>query len=301
MEQLDSIILNYNKTTVLIVNISLAFIMVGVAMGLTVQDFKNIVFQGKPLLVGLLSQFILLPFLTFLLIVLLKPIPSIALGMMMVAACPGGIISNFITSLANGNAALSISLTAVSSLVAIIMTPVNLGFWGSIYEPTASILQTINLDIFDVFITIFLILGVPLMTGMTIRNYYPKFTAKAQPVMRVLSIFIFFMIVIGIFVGNLDNFFDYIHYIILIVFLHNAVALFSGFQLANVFGLSIADRRSLAIETGIQNSGLGLLLIITFFGGMGGMALVAAWWGIWHIVTGLAIGFFWGSRKISVK
>ncbi len=298
MNELDAAKLNYDMDNILYVNISLAFIMFGVALGLTVEAFKNVLSQKRPVLVGLLSQFLVLPFLTFLLVMIFRPIPSVALGMMMVAACPGGNISNFMSSYSRGNTALSVSLTAVSSILAIVMTPLNLSLWGSMYAPTAEILAVVRLDILEVFKTILLILGVPIVAGMAVRHYFPKVTEKLRPVMTVLSILIFAGLVIGAFVANYSLFLEYIHYVLLIVFLHNAIALISGYQLASLFGLPKPDRRSLSIETGIQNSGLGLLLIFSFFGGLGGMAIVAGWWGIWHIISGLTLGTWWHRRPI---
>lgn len=298
MNEIDAIQLNYNRDNIFIVNISLAFIMFGVALGLTIEDFRRVLIQKKPVLVGLLSQFVILPALTFFLVLVFQPIPSIALGMMMVAACPGGNISNFITSFAKGNSALSVSLTAVSSILAIAMTPLNLSFWGSMYAPTAAILQEVSLDIFEVFKTIVLILGLPIVLGMVVRNYFPKTTQKIQPSMQILSIIIFSGLVIGAFSANFNLFLTYIKYILLIVLIHNAVALFSGYQLAKFFKLPMPDRRSLSIETGIQNSGLGLLLIFAFFDGLGGMAIIAGWWGIWHIISGLILGSWWHRRPM---
>ncbi len=298
MNEIDAVQLNYNRDNILIVNISLAFIMFGVALGLTLTDFKNVLKQKKSVLVGLFSQFLLLPLLTFLLVLVFQPGASVALGMMMVAACPGGNISNFISSFSRGNSALSVSLTAVSSILAIFMTPLNLSVWGSLYEPTALILEEVSLDIFEVFKTIILILGVPIFLGMTFRHFFPGATKKLQMPMQILSILIFAGLVIGAFAANFDLFLNYIHLVLFIVFIHNAVALTSGYQIARIFGLSQADKRSLAIETGIQNSGLGLLLIFTFFGGLGGMAIIAGWWGIWHIISGLALGTWWHRRKI---
>lgn len=299
MNELDAMQLNYDQGNILIVNISLGFIMFGVALGLTLQDFRNVLHHKKPVLVGVLSQFIVLPALTFGLIWIWKPLPSVALGMIMVAACPGGNVSNFISAYARGNAALSVSLTAISSVLAIFMTPFNLSFWGSLYGPTQEILQQVSLDILQVFKTIVLILGVPIVAGMFFRSRYPNTTAKIQPVITYISIGIFSLLVIGAFAANFQQFLEYIQYVILLVFLHNAIALISGYQLGRLFSLEKPDRRSLAIETGIQNSGLGLLLIFSFFGGLGGMAIVAGWWGIWHIISGLTLGSWWHHRKLA--
>ncbi len=301
MNELDSVTLNFSQDNILVLNISLGLIMFGVALNLTIYDFKMILKNFKSPIVGVLSQFIVLPLITFLIILTLKPLPSVALGMMMVAACPGGNISNFMSALAKGNAALSVSLTAISTVLAIFMTPFNLAFWGSMYGPTNEILQVVRLDVYEVFKTIVTILGIPIVLGMLVRHHFSRFADKINPFMRVLSIIIFAAFVIFAFSANVDLFLTYIHLIVFLVFLHNAVALTTGYQLGKLFRLPKPDRRTLAIETGIQNSGLGLLLIFTFFEGLGGMAIVAAWWGIWHIISGLGIAFWWNGKKAFVS
>ena len=219
----------------------------------------------------------------------------------MVAACPGGNISNFFSALAKGNIALSVSLTAISSVLAIFMTPLNLAFWAGMYEPTSQLLTDISLDYWGVFETIVIILGIPLILGMTFRHKFPKLSEKLHPYMHYGSILIFAAIVILAFTANIDIFLNYIYLVVFLVFVHNAVALLSGYQLGKLFKLNEPDRRSLAIETGIQNSGLGLVLIFAFFDGLGGMAIVAAWWGIWHIVAGMSVSYFWNYRVSTVS
>ena len=119
--------------------------MFGIALEIAVADFKAIIKQPKLVLTGVASQFLVLPAITFLLVWFLEPFASIALGMFMVAACPGGNISNFITHLAKGNTALSVTLTAIATLLAIVMTPLNLSFWGALYEPTNEILKAVSI------------------------------------------------------------------------------------------------------------------------------------------------------------
>lgn len=296
MESIDSITLNFSDKNVFFLNLSLAFIMFGVALKLTPKDFRLIAAQPLGTFVGVLSQFVVLPALTFLVIWLIRPHPSFALGMIMVAACPGGNISNFFSGLAKGNIALSVSLTAISSILAIFMTPINLSFWASLYPPTAALLTEVRLDFWDVLETIVIILGIPLVLGMVIRQKLPKVACKLQPYMHYGSILIFVAIIAMAFWANLDIFMNYIYLVVFLVFLHNAIALASGYGLGRLFRLPEADCRSLSIETGIQNSGLGLLLIFAFFDGLGGMAIVAAWWGIWHIISGMTLARFWGTR-----
>ncbi|MCB0471177.1 MAG: bile acid:sodium symporter, partial [Flavobacteriaceae bacterium] len=130
MELLDEVKINFDSQGLWVLNIALAVVMFGVALGITVRDFKQLFASPKVVLAGIVSQFVLLPLVTFLVVMLLKPQPSIALGMFMVAACPGGNISNFMTHLARGNTALSVSLTAFSTALALIMTPFNFELYG---------------------------------------------------------------------------------------------------------------------------------------------------------------------------
>lgn len=297
---LDAQQLNFNSDSIWVLNLCLAIIMFGVALGLNVADFKRILQNPKPALVGILSQFLVLPALTYLLVLATQPAPSIALGMIMVAACPGGNVSNFMSKLAGGNPALSVTLTAFSTGLCLFLTPFNLQFWGSLYEPTNVLLKEVSVDPIEVFQTVVIILGIPLILGMALNAWKPAFSGKLSKILTPISILIFAALVVIAFYNNVDIFLEFMHLVVFLVFLHNAIALSSGYALGSIWGLSVSDKKSLAIETGIQNSGLGLLLIFSFFNGLGGMAIVAGWWGIWHIISGLTIAYFW-SRKKSVS
>ncbi|MFK5890640.1 MAG: bile acid:sodium symporter family protein [Flavobacteriaceae bacterium] len=289
---------NFSQDTVWMLNFSLAIIMFGVALDVKVSDFKLLANKPKPIIIGFLSQFILLPALTFGLVTVIKPQPSIALGMFLVAACPGGNISNFMTKLAKGNSALSISLTAFATLLAMFLTPFNFELWSNLYPPTAKILKTIELNPYELIKVIALILGVPLILGMACNSYLPKFSKKVVQPLKIFSITIFIALVCGAIITNFEVLKQYIFIVLFIVILHNLIAILTGYFTAKIFRLSKENQRTLAIETGIQNSGLGLLLIFTFFKGLGGMALIAATWGIWHIISGLSLGFYWANKKI---
>lgn len=288
--------IHFSEGSLWILNGVLAFIMFGVALDLTIADFKALLRQPIKVLAGLFSQFVLLPAATLGLVVLLKPDPQMALGMFLVAACPGGNMSNFISALAKGNVALSVSLTALSSLLAMALTPFNFAFWAGNYGPTAGLLQKIRLDVWGMVLTVGVVVLVPLVLGMLVRANRSAVAEKIGPILRKVSLGIFIAFLAIAFAGNFRIFLAEIGHIAGLVAAHNGVALTVGFGLAWALRLPKADRRTLAIETGIQNSGLGLGLIFTFFGGMPGMALVAAWWGIWHMISGLAIAAWWGRR-----
>ncbi len=297
MQELDDVVINFNSQGLWVLNVALAVIMFGVALNITVGDFKHLLKQPKPVLVGILSQFFLLPAFTFLIVNILQPRPSIALGMIMVAACPGGNISNFFTHLAKGNTALSVSLTAFATFLAMFMTPFNFQFYGNLYEPTSQIIKSVELNPLELVKLVLLILGIPLVVGMFFRYRLPEMAMNLSKILKPLSIIVFVVIVIIAFSKNIDVFNNYIDHVLLIGISHNVLALLLGLTIAKLFRLSRRNQKTLAIETGIQNSGLGLLLIFTFFNGIGGMAILAAFWGIWHIVSGLVLASYWSTRK----
>lgn len=298
---IDSIKINFDTEGLWILNIALAIIMFGVALSIKIDDFKLLIKKPKILFVGIFSQFFLLPALTFVAILIIKPHPSFALGMMMIAACPGGNISNFFSKMANGNAALSVSLTAFATLICIIMTPFNLQFYGGLYEPTNAILKTVELDPFSLFKLVLLILGVPLILGMLTNIYFEETAKKIEKKLKPFSMIIFLALIVIAVYDNLDIFLNYIHLVAGLVIFHNIGAYFIGFYTAKTFGLEKRDRKTISMETGIQNGGLGLLLIFQFFDGLGGMALLAAFWSIWDIFSGLVLATFWTKDNKQLK
>ena len=296
---IDAIKINFDTQGLWVLNIAIAIIMFGVALGISINDFKRLLKSPKIVFVGVVSQFILLPAVTFLAILILQPYPSFALGMMLIAACPGGNVSNFFSKMAGGNAALSVSLTAFATLICIVMTPFNLQFWGSLYGPTNEILKTVELNSVDILKLVSLILGIPLFFGMLIKHYHSLMAEKIEKVLKPLSMLVFIALIFIAFSQNLDVFFNHIHHVAMLVIFHNIFAYILGYFTAKSFGLNQRDTRTIAMETGIQNGGLGLLLIFGFFDGLGGMALLAAFWGIWDVFSGLILATYWGRKSQS--
>lgn len=292
----DQIRLHFDPAGLLALNIVIGLMMLGMALDLKLDDFKRVLRLPKAPLVGLCAQFVLLPMFTYLLTMVVRPRPSMALGMILIGACPGGNLSNLMTYLAKGNTALSISMTAVSTAIAVIMTPLNLAIWGSLNPDTAPILRAVSLDPLDVFETIFLILGVPLACGLTISRLWPGVVEKVRGPFKILALCVFIAVVGIALVANWDIFLKVIGLVIFVVMLHNALALGVGYAAGRIMRLAAADTRAVTIEVGIQNSALGLILIFNFFDGLGGMAIIAAWWGIWHIISGLTVSLFWSRR-----
>lgn len=289
MTGINEITLNFSPGSLMLLNAILGIVMFSVAIDLTLSDFRRLGKAPKPLLVGLASQFLVLPALTFGLVLVMQPMASIALGLILVAACPGGNISNFITHRAGGNSALSVTMTAFATVAAIFITPLNIAFWGSLYPPTRAILQETHIDPVSVAITVGFMLILPLALGIALNSFRPDITARLRKPLQWLSVGIFVGFVVLALAANWGFFLGYAGAVALLVVLHNTLAFGGGYVSATVARLSPYDRRAVTIETGIQNSGLGLVLIFGFFGGLGGMAVVAAFWGIWHAISGITL------------
>jgi len=310
IRNLDALDVTMNGGSTLL-NIVLAFVMFGVALGIKPATFIDIIKNPKSILTGIVCQLILLPALTLLLVMLFGDwiSPMIALGMILVASCPGGNISNFITSLSRGNSELSVSLTAFNTAACVFTTPLNFAFWGRLYLNFAGnrnigSLPELEIPLGDIFQSIFIIMGIPLVLGILCGQYLPKVTKILKKPLQHLSIIVFIAMVIIIFKGNFDVFMACIKYIFLIVLIHNLLALFIGFTTSTILKLPYKDRRTITIETGIQNSGLGLILLLNpnifpevgAWANNGGMLVITAWWGVWHIISGLTLAFAWRMR-----
>ena len=306
--ELDPIKINFSESGSLILNIVLALIMFGIALGMRIEQFKMLIKSPNPIVIGMVLQFLLLPSITFILVILLNKVitPTVAMGMILVAACPGGNISNFMTSLSKGNTELSVTLSAISTLLAIFMTPLNFRLWGSLYvnfinNKAGGMLQPLEIEYSQMFQTVIIILGIPIVAGILFAKYFPGISLKIKKIFQYISIAFFITLVVIMFSSNWQLFISYIKYIFIIVFIHNALLLITGYSTSTLLRQPDKNRRTLTIETGIQNSGLGLVLLLNpkIFPpemAIGGMLFVTAWWGIWHIISGLGISFYW-SRK----
>lgn len=296
-DPLNSVHLNFSQDRLWLLNLCLAFIMFGVALSLETDHFKEIFRNPKGFITGVIAQFIFLPAITFLLILMIKPHPGLALGMILVAACPGGNVSNFFSLIAGGNIALSVSLTGFATLLAVFLTPLNFQLWGSILPETSSILNTIDINFLQMIKTLALILVIPLILGLWFKKKFPAITGKVNQPIKILSFLILIAFIVFALADNMDVFLNYYQYIVFLVLLHNSIALLTGYLAGKTFRLERNDVKTITIETGIQNSGLGLVLIFSFFNGFGPMALIAAWWGIWHLVSGMFVAFLFKRIK----
>lgn len=312
LESLNAITINFGQSGMITVNLLLAFIMFGVALGIRADTFRQVFTHPKSIITGVILQWIALPAVTYLLAVSLSHwiTPMVALGMILVACCPGGNISNFISSLSKGNIELSVSMTAVTTVFAPFVTPLNFYLWGTLYYSTISMagdIPRLVIPFLPMLWQILLLLGIPIVLGMLFAKHFPALTGKITKPVRILSILMFLAMVAASFAQNFQLFIDNILCIFIIVLLHNAAAFTTGYCGASAGHLPLKDRRSVTIEVGIQNSGLGLALLFnpavfppeTWHGHYGGMLFVTAWWGIWHIIAGLVLAWIFRRHPIT--
>jgi BASS family bile acid:Na+ symporter len=267
--------IEFDPASLILLNVIMACMMFGVSLSLRLEDFKRIALAPIAPLAGLFAQFLLLPLATCLFTWALKIDAELALGMILVASCPGGSFSNIMTWLARGNVAVSVSMTAVSSLAATVLTPLNFAFYGWLNPHTREYLTQITLEPGGILLLVLLVLALPLVLGMVTGRKLPGLVERSEKPLRIISL--------------LERF----HSFFWLVVAHNLLALSLGYGMGVLLKLPVADRRAVTMEVGIQNSGLGLVILFTFFPEAGGMMLITAFWGVWHLVSGITLSQIW--------
>ncbi|WP_369743986.1 bile acid:sodium symporter family protein [Pseudidiomarina sp. PP-1MA] len=285
-----------SASSLLLLNGILALMMFGIALSLTPADFKRVALQPKGPLVGLFAQFVLLPLLTWIGISLVPMPAGIALGLLLVACCPGGSFSNLMTYLARGNAAMSVSMTGLASLAAALLTPLNFMFYASLNPHTNALLQSIDVSTADMLLLVLLVLAIPLLLGLWCGRRFPAFAQRSEGLFRVISLLALFGFAGIALAVNWQTFITGASIFLLAVIIHNAVALAIGWFAASAVHLARPEKRAVTLEVGLQNSGLGLGIIFTYFANQTDMAIIAAGWGLWHLISGLSLTLFWQYR-----
>lgn len=290
---------NLGTAGVIVLNLISACVMFGVALPLKVEDFTRIIKKPKAPAVGMVAQFMLLPGLSALAAYLFNIPAEYAAGMILIASCPGGSISNMVTYLARGNVAVSVSMSAMSSVMAIIMTPFNFAFYGSLLPQTRGMIQSIALDASNILLLIITILAVPMIIGMYVGRRFPEFVNKADKPFRIFTFMVLLIVVAGVVSQNIEQLKLFGMMLAAIIIGQNAMAMLVGYLSARLSGLPVPDQRAITFEVGIQNSVLGVSIIMTFYPSMFGMIQIVGMWGMWHLISGLILAHIW-SRKSRV-
>lgn len=293
MHPVDTLHIQFNPNQLAVLNAAMAFLMFSVALDVRVADFRQVVRFPRSVGAGLLGQYLLFPLLTLGIIALFRPPVSVALGMVLVSMCPSGNMTNFLVHYARANVALSVTLNAIIILSATVVTPAGFLFWGQWVPESAELRRSFNIELGEMALIIGELILLPLLAGMALQARYPAFTERIRPWAQRAALVLFFTILLMAVLANRQNILNYLGFAFLLVAVHNAAGLGTGYALGRLARLPEADCRTLTFESGVHNTALGLLLIFRFFDGLGGMALIAAWWGIWDLITGIALASFW--------
>ena len=290
-EALDQLAITLDPTLQLALAGSIMTLMFAIALGLSPASFAFLRTAPRLFWGGLAAQLIALPLMTIALASVLAVSPSVALGMIVVAACPGGSVSNFMTFAARGDVAYSVSLTAGSSVVASLWTPFAILLWSDLYPPTAALLQTIEFSRAVFIAQTVVMLAVPLALGMTTASFAPGLAARIKGPLALAGACVMALVI----VLSVQDFWPMIiagaALFVIPVIIHNAAAFFLGFGAGHILRAGHAQRRTLAFEVGIQNAGLAVVVLLAQLQGLGGAAAVAAAWGVWHFFSGGAMIF----------
>jgi len=289
----DAVSIQFDPASLVLLNAILALMMFGVSLSLRPADFERVLVSPRAPVAGLFAQFVLLPAATCLATWILRIDPPLALGMILVAACPGGAFSNIMTWLARGNVPVSVSMTAVSSLAATFLTPFNFAFYGWLNPHTRNLLTGISVDSGNILMLVLLVLALPILLGMWAGSRFPKLAERVERPLRVVALIVFLAFVAIAFGNNFDLFVERFDTFFWLVVAHNTMALALGAVMGRAMRLPAADRRAVTLEVGIQNSGLGLVILFTFMPSAGAMMLITAFWGVWHLVSGLTLANIW--------
>jgi bile acid:Na+ symporter, BASS family len=296
MNHVDTLRIHFDPNQRFLLNILLGFLLFGVALDIQKSDFEVLLKHPKAVLIGLLSQWFLVPALTIALVYVFQPPTSVAMGMILVSACPGGNVSNYATHLAKGNTALAVTTTSVSTLASILTMPTIFWIGASCIPNLNHLNQNIYINPSEIIQIVATLMLIPLSLGMFMNYRFPLFVAKIKKPVKIVSLIIFIGFIVGALMGNLANIKDYLKSVFVLTVIFNLLALMLGYFVSKMAKLSEADARAITFETGIHNTTLGLILVFQFFDGLGGMALIVAWYGIWDLITAYLLAHFWSKR-----
>ena len=281
-----------NFVTDVILPLALAFIMFTLGLGLSISDFSNVFKKPKNFLIGLISQLIFLP-IVGLILVIIWPLPvEIAIGVMLIAAAPGGVTSNILTFFARGDVALSVSLTAVMSLLSAVSVPIvlaiSIGLIGD-----SSLPESISLT--GIALSMFLIVTLPVLVGMGVRSFLNNLTLKIEKTARFISTLLFVLVLLGAILAERENVVSYFAQTGLVVLALNILMMLIAFYWSGFFGTGISQKKAIAIECGLQNGTLAIFVGTTVFGG-GLYIIPAATYSLIMYLTSLIFIYFIKNR-----
>lgn len=274
----------------------IAFFLFGIALDTHVAEFRDVVRRPWVVGAGLAAQYVVAPAATLGLTFALDVSGSVAIGMLLVACCPAGNLSNILTHRARGDVPLSIAMTGTSNALALILTPLTMAFWSGLNPAAETLLQEIDLDAWDMAIEVAVLIGLPFALGLLVAWRWPATAARGARFVEPAALVLLLVIIVGGLASKGGTIVTYADEVVAPILSQNAVALAIGYLTARALLLRAASVRAMTFELGIRNTGLALVLSLAYFGELGGVILVAALWGLWDVCTGLALASWWKRR-----
>jgi BASS family bile acid:Na+ symporter len=298
---IDQAQFNFSPTLGLAVAVMVGFLVFAVALDLTWAQFQRVLRRPKAPLIGLVAQYLILPSVAFAVGRMTVETPSIALGLLLVTCCPAGALSNYLTGVARGSVATSVSMTAISTLFSIAVTPVLFAFWAAMNPDTKAVLQTIAIDPKRVIVTLLIMLVVPVTAGMLVRAKRPETADRIRLWSRRIAGGVFAVVVAILLLGNVKVLGTFASSALPPVLVTFAIAVAVGWGLARASGLVAADRRAVTLEVPFQNVALAIGLAVVFFPALAGVAITAILWGVVHLTLGSALAALWMRMPIAER
>ncbi len=296
---IDRLSLDLPDGVQVVVKIVVGLFLFGIALDTRLADFRDVVRRPGVIAVGLVAQYVVAPALTVLLVMALDVRGSVAIGMLLVACCPAGNLSNLLTHRARGDVALSISLTGVSTVLAVVATPAAFAFWTGLSPAADALMREVSLEPWDVVGEVALLIGLPFAAGLLVAWRWPGFTTRVKRYVEPGVLVLLLLVVVGGLAGQLRTFLDYVGVVAVAIAAQNLLALGVGYGTARACRLPERGVRAMTFELGVRNTALAVVLALGFFADLGGVVLVAALWGLWDVATGLTLATWWRRRPCS--
>lgn len=277
----------------LAVKVIVAVFLFGIALDTHLEDFRAVARRPFVIGVGLVAQFLVMPALTVLLTLALDVRGSVAIGMILVVCCPAGNFSNILTYRARGDVALSISMTTASNALAVLVTPLAVALWCGLNPAADALLRDVSIDTWDMVAEVALLIGLPFAAGLAVAWRWPAVSAGARKVVEPAALVLLLLIIVAGTAGQAGKYLEYVGVVALAIVLQNALSLAVGYGTGRALRLPEPGVRTMTFELGVRNTGLALVLALGFFDDLGGVAFVAALWGLWDVTTGLVLATRW--------
>ena len=293
---IDALQLELSDDFSLAVKVIVGIFLFGIALDTRLEDFRAVLHRLLAIGAGLIAQFAVMPALTVLLTLALDVRGSVAIGMILVVCCPAGHLSNILTYRARGDVGLSISMSTASLVLAVLLTPVAIAFWCGLNPGADDLLREVSLDAASMAIEVALLIGLPFAAGLAIAWRWPAVSAGARRYVEPAALTLLVMIIVAGAAGQVGRYLEYVAVVAVAIVVQNALSLAVGYGTGRLVRLPPGGVRTMTFELGVRNTGLALVLGLGFFGDLGGVAFVAALWGLWDVTTGLVLASWWKRR-----